>query len=100
MYLQRDCLLLFSILTLILNKPNTEEQPDSGKEKAALWHIWMERNTCMVYTQQETMKHVFTEQIPEENNTGRNHATTMQQHVFLSTLVHLRHGGLSNISFI
>lgn len=48
MYLQRDCLLLFSILTLILNKPNTEEQPDSGKEKAALWHVWMERNTCMV----------------------------------------------------
>lgn len=38
-------LIPLSILTLILNKPNTEEKPDSGKEKAAFWHIWMKRHT-------------------------------------------------------
>lgn len=33
-----------SILSLLFNNPNTEEEPDGGKEEAALWHIWMERN--------------------------------------------------------
>lgn len=31
--------ILLSILTLIFNKPNIEEEPDGGKEEAALWHI-------------------------------------------------------------
>lgn len=95
MYIEkRLCLIPFSILTLILYKPNTVKKSDSGKEKAALWHIWMERITSMVYTQQETIKYVFTAEIPEENNTGRNHSSTIQQHGFLSTYVHLRDGGL------
>lgn len=95
MYMQKRLRLIsLSILTLILNKSNTEEKLDSGKEKAALWHIWMERNSSMVYTQQETIKYVFTAEIPKENNTGRNHASTIQQRGFLSMLVHLRHAGL------
>lgn len=53
---KRLCLVPLSILTLILNETNTEEKPDSGKEKAALWHMWMERNTSIVYTQQENYK--------------------------------------------
>lgn len=49
MYIEKRLgLIPFSILTLILNKPHTVEKPDSGKEKAALWHIWMERNTSTV----------------------------------------------------
>lgn len=40
------------------------------KEKAALWHIWMERNISVVYTQQETINYIFTAEIPKENNIG------------------------------
>lgn len=86
MYMQkRLCLFPLFILTLILNKPNTGEKPDSGKEKAALWHIWMERNTFMVYTQQETIKYVFPAEISEENSTVD--ASTIQQSSFLIMVV-------------
>lgn len=44
----------------------------------------MERDTSVAYTQQETIKYVFTAEIPEKNNTERNHPSTTQQHGFLS----------------
>lgn len=49
----------------------------------------------MVYTQQETIKYVFPAEIPEKNNTGKNHVSTTLQCGFLIMLVHLRHGGVT-----